>query len=201
MTEPKRDWRKIKYYPVSIEKLQQASMREAAYLIAPVNIGEDYEYFDEVKHLLEIPAKIFDAQRPRKSIEELKQELDEKFEELIEQYKRNSYASTLTTERNYDWNFDRIIENFEYARENGNFPIKYTFTTGVLDGSYLVSNGSGGVKFSSPSFVVKHGSSHQGYYTIGDDGYYKFYMEKKPNAFFRFFVYKLMGFRWIDEDT
>jgi hypothetical protein len=92
MTEPKRDWRKIKYYPVSIEKLQQASMREAAYLIAPVNIGEDYEYFDEVKHLLEIPAKIFDAQRPRKSIEELKQELDEKFEELIEQYKRNSYV-------------------------------------------------------------------------------------------------------------
>jgi hypothetical protein len=49
--------------------------------------------------------------------------------------------------------------------------------------------------------MVKHGSSHQGYYTIGDDGYYKFYMEKKPNAFFRFFVYKLMGFRWVDEDT
>jgi hypothetical protein len=30
------DWRKIKYYPVSVEKLQQVSMREAAYLIAPV---------------------------------------------------------------------------------------------------------------------------------------------------------------------
>ena len=197
MTEPKRDWRKIKYYPVSIEKLQQASMREAAYLIAPVNIGEDYEYFDEVKHLLEIPAKIFDAQRPRKSIEELKQELDEKFEKLIEQYKRNSYASTLTTERNYDWNFDRIIGNFEYARENGYFP-KVTFiSSGTLDYSKLSVNSE--VKFSSPCFMVKHGSSHQGYYTIGDDGYYKFYMEKKPNAFFRFFVYKLMGFRWVDE--
>ena len=197
MTEPKRDWRKIKYYPVSIEKLQQASMREAAYLIAPVNIGEDYEYFDEVKHLLEIPAKIFDAQRPRKSIEELKQELDEKFEELIEQYKRNSYASTLTTERNYDWNFDRIIENFEYARENGYFP-KVTFiSSGTLDYSKLSVNA--GSNISSPCFMVKHGSSHQGYYTIGDDGYYKFYMEKKPNAFFRFFVYKLMGFRWVDD--
>ena len=199
MTEPKRDWRKIKYYPVSIEKLQQASMREAAYLIAPVNIGEDYEYFDEVKHLLEIPAKIFDAQRPRKSIEELKQELDEKFEELIEQYKRNSYASTLTTERNYDWNFDRIIGNFEYARENGYFP-KVTFiSSGTLDYSKLSVNSE--VKFSSPCFMVKHGSSHQGYYTIGDDGYYRFYMEKKPNIVFRWFVYKLMGFRWVDEDT
>ena len=197
MTEPKRDWRKIKYYPVSIEKLQQASMREAAYLIAPVNIGEDYEYFDEVKHLLEIPAKIFDAQRPRKSIEELKQELDEKFEKLIEQYKRNSYASTLTTERNYDWNFDRIVENFEYAKTQGYFP-KVTFiSSGTLDYSKLSVNI--GSNISSPCFMVKHGSSHQGYYTIGDDGYYRFYMEKKPNAFFRFFVYKLMGFRWVDE--
>ena len=188
----KGDWKRIKYYPVSVEKLQQASMKEAAYLIAPVNICEDYEYFDEVKHLLIIP-------EPHKSIEELKQELDEKFEKLIEQYKRNSYASTLTTERNYDWNFDRIIENFEYARKNGGFPIKYTLTTGVLDGSYLVSTGSGGVKFSSPSFVVKHGSNHQGYYTIGGDGYYRFYVEKKPNIVFRWFVYKLMGFQWIDE--
>ena len=177
-----------------MEKLEQASIKEAAYLIAPMNIGEDYEYYDKVKHLLIIPEE-------PKSLDEISQELDEKFEKLIEQYKRNSYASTLTTQSNYDWNFDRIIENFEYARENGNFPIKYTFTTGVLDGSYLVSNGSGGVKFSSPSFVVKHGSSHQGYYTIGDDGYYKFYMEKKPNVIFRWFVYKLMGFRWVDEDT
>jgi hypothetical protein len=28
----------------------------------------------------------------------------------------------------------------------------------------------------------------------------RFYVEKKPNAFFRFFVYKLMGFKWIDEE-
>ena len=197
MTEPKRDWRKIKYYPVSIEKLQQASMREAAYLIAPVNIGEDYEYFDEVKHLLEIPAKIFDAQRPRKSIEELKQELDEKFEELIEQYKRNSYSSKICAESKYEREFDKIFDNFEYAKTQGYFP-KVTFiSSGTLDYSNLSVNI--GSNISSPCFMVKHGSSHQGYYTIGDDGYYRFYMEKKPNAFFRFFVYKLMGFRWVDE--
>jgi hypothetical protein len=51
------EWKKVNYYPVSIEKLQRASMREAAYLIAPMNIGEDYEYFDKVKHLLDIPEK------------------------------------------------------------------------------------------------------------------------------------------------
>ena len=190
MTEPKRDWRKIKYYPVSMEKLEQASMKEAAYLIAPMNIGEDYEYYDKVKHLLIIP-------EPPKTLEEISQELDEKFEKLIEQYKRNSYASTLTTQRNYDWNFDRIIENFEYARENGYFP-KITFiSSGTLDYSNLSVNI--GSNISSPCFMVKHGSSHQGYYKIGDDGYYRFYMEKKPNVVFRWFVYKLMGFGWVDE--
>jgi hypothetical protein len=115
MIEPKRDWRKIKYYPVSIEKLQQASIKEAAYLIAPMNIGEDYEYYDKVKHLLIIP------EQP-KTLEQIEEELNEKFEKLIEQTKRNFYASTLTGQSNYDWNFDRIIENFEYARENGIFP-------------------------------------------------------------------------------
>ena len=190
MIEPKRDWRKIKYYPVSMEKLEQASMKEAAYLIAPMNIGEDYEYYDKVKHLLIIPEK-------PKSLEEISQELDEKFEKLIEQTKRNSYASTLTTQRNYDWNFDRIIENFEYARENGYFPQVTFISSGTLDYSKLSVNI--GSNISSPCFMVKHGSSHQGYYTIGDDGYYRFYMEKKPNVIFRWFVYKLMGFRWVDE--
>lgn len=194
MTEPKRDWRKIKYYPVSMEKLEQASMREAAYLIAPMNIGEDYEYFDKVKHLLIIPEK-------PKTLEEISQELDEKFEKLIEQYKRNSYSSKICAESKYEREFDRIFDNFEYAKTQGYFP-KVTFissfiSSGTLDYSKLSVTGGG--KFSSPCFMVKHGSNHQGYYTIGDDGYYRFYVEKKPNAFFRFFVYKLMGFQWIDE--
>ena len=136
---------------------------------------------------------------PHKSLEEISQELDEKFEKLIEQTKRNFYASKLTGQFNYELNFNRIIEKFEYARENGSFP-KVTFiSSGALDYSKLSVNSE--VKFSSPSFVVKHGSSHQGYYTIGEDGYYRFYMEKKPNVVFRWFVYKLMGFRWVDEDT
>jgi hypothetical protein len=179
-------------YKLNPEKLAKAPQNVLPYILGCFYFTEEYEYFDVVKPYLDIP-------EPKKSLEEISQELDEKFEKLIEQYKTNSYASTLTTESNYDWNFDRIIENFEYARKNGNFPIKYTLS-GALDGSYLVSNGSGGVKFSSPSFVVKHGSNHQGYYTIGDDGYYRFYVEKKPNVVFRWFVYKLMGFQWIDEE-
>jgi hypothetical protein len=179
-------------YKLNPEKLVGAPPSVLPYILGCFYFKEEYEYFDVIKDYLDIP-------EPHKSLDEISQELDEKFEKLIEQTKRNFNASKLTGERNYEWNFGRIIGNFEYARENGSFPLKYTLTTGVLDGSYLVSNGSGGVKFSSPSFVVKHGSSHQGYYTIGDDGYYKFYMEKKPNMVFRWFVYKLMGFRWVDE--
>jgi hypothetical protein len=179
------------WYKVDVEKLHHQRLEDVAYLFATMMVADDYEYFDKVKHLLIIPEE-------PKTLEQIEEELNEKFEKLIEQYKRNSYSSKICAESKYERAFDRIFDNFEYARENGSFPIKYTFS-GTLDGSYLVSDGSGGVKFSSPSFVVKHGSNHQGYYTIGDDGYYRFYVEKKPNAFFRFFVYKLMGFQWIDE--
>ena len=179
-------------YKLNPEKLVGAPQSVLPYILGCFYFKEEYEYFDLVKDYLDIPPE-------PKTLEQIEEELNEKFEKLIEQYKRNSYASTLTTQSNYDWNFDRIVENFEYAKTQGYFP-KVTFiSSGTLDYSKLSVTGGG--EFSSPCFMVKHGSSHQGYYTIGDDGYYRFYMEKKPNAFFRFFVYKLMGFRWVDEDT
>ena len=134
---------------------------------------------------------------PHKSLEEISQELNEKFENLLVKTKRKFAVSKESAEYQHNRNFDRIIENFEYARENGYFPQVTFISSGTLDYSKLSVNI--GSNISSPCFMVKHGSSHQGYYTIGDDGYYRFYMEKKPNAFFRFFVYKLMGFRWVDE--
>ena len=177
-------------YKLNPEKLKGASQSVLPYILGCFYFKEEYEYFDIVKPYLDIP-------EPHKTLDEISQELDEKFEKLIEQYKRNSYASKLTTERNYDWNFDKIIGNFEYAKTQGYFP-KVTFiSSGTLDYSKLSVTGGG--EFSSPCFMVKHGNNHQGYYTIGDDGYYRFYMEKKPNVIFRFFVYKLMGFRWVDD--
>ena len=184
MTEqPKRDWRKIKYYPVSMKKLEQASMREAAYLIAPMNIGEDYEYFDEVKHLLDIP-------EPRKSLEEIKQELDEKFEKLIEKTKRNFYASKLTAERNYENKFDRISDNFEYAKEHGEFRPKLTLSSGI------------GVNISSyVSYVIKQGNNHKGYYTFGDKQTFRYYTPDKPNRLVKFFMKTCLSLVWVDETT
>ena len=183
------------WYDVDSTKLTSAKDIVELLTALEMRVSPTCENFDKVKKFLIIPEK-------PKTLEEISQELDEKFEKLIEQYKRNSYASTLTTERNYDWNFDKIFDNFEYAKTQGYFP-KVTFiSSGTLDYSNLsvnIGNNISSNNISSPCFMVKHGSSHQGYYTIGDDEYYRFYMEKKPNVVFRWFVYKLMGFRWVDE--
>ena len=182
MTEPKRDWRKIKYYPVSMKKLEQASMREAAYLIAPMNIGEDYEYFDEVKHLLDIP-------EPRKSLEEIKQELDEKFENLIErthlQYRIGH--DWLYKKKRYEEFCKRQDADFEYARENGFFPVKLKF----------VSNTELSVNNPVTSFEIRCGTNNAGYYSIGS-GNVRYYMNKKPNWWVRNCAKIFFDFTWKD---
>ena len=193
MTEPQETlYIHQNWYDVDTTKLTSAKDIAELLTALEMRVSPTCENFDKFKKFLIIPEE-------PKSLDEISQELNEKFEKLIEQTKRNFNASKLTGERNYEWNFDRIIGNFEYAKTQGYFP-KVTFiSSGTLDYSKLSVNA--GSNISSPCFMVKHGNSHQGYYTIGDDGYYKFYMEKKPNAFFRFFVYKLMGFRWVDGDT
>lgn len=177
-------------YKLNPEKLKGVSSSVLPYILGCFYFKEEYEYFDVIKDYLDIPPK-------PKTLEQIEEELNEKFEELLVKTKRKFAVSKESAEYHHNRNFDRIIGNFEYAKTQGYFP-KITFiSSGTLDYSNLSVNI--GSNISSPCFMVKHGSSHQGYYTIGDDGYYKFYMEKKPNAFFRFFVYKLMGFRWVDE--
>ena len=184
MTEPQRDWTKIKYYPVSIEKLMKASMREAAYLIAPMNIGEDYEYFDKIKHLLDIPPE-------PKTLEQISQELDEKIDALIKTTKEKFEYSKVVAEKRYKYEFDKIFERFEYAKDNGNFPpkLKLTYGTGL-------SVGAGSYE---TSFVIKQGNKNEGYYTIGNQRYLRYYMSDKPNRLVRFFMRTCLGFYWVDE--
>jgi hypothetical protein len=125
---------------------------------------------------------------PRKSIEELQQELDEKFENLLVKTKRKFAVSKESAEYHYNRNFDRIIENFEYAKEHGQFPQKSILT-------YSTPLGVNGI---ASSFIIKQGNNHEGYYTIGN-GYLRFYMPTKPNFVIRFCMDKLLGFKWIDD--
>jgi hypothetical protein len=178
-------------YKLNPEKLKGASQSILPYVCGAFYYTEEFEYFDKIKHLLDVPEK-------PKTLEEHLQELNEKIDDLLVRTKRKFAVSKETAEYHYNRKFETINGNFEYARENGFFPPKYTLS-GVFDCSTLSVNSQ--IDISSPSFVIKQSNSHQGYYTIGEDRYYRFYMEKKPNMIFRFFVYKLMGFKWIDEDT
>jgi hypothetical protein len=177
-------------YKLNPEKLKGASQSILPYLFGSnLHYTEDYEYFDKIKPYLDIP-------EPHKTLDEISQELDEKFEELLVKTKRKFAVSKETAEYCYNQFCKKQDGDFEYAKTQGYFP-KVTFiSSGTLD--YSTLSVSGGYDIGSPSFVVKQGNSHQGYYTIGD-GYYRFYMSEKPNMIFRWFVYKLMGFKWVDE--
>lgn len=170
-----RDWKKIRYYPVSIEKLQKASMKEVAYLIAPMNIGEDYEYFDEVKHLLDIPES-------PKSVEQIQQELNAKIDDLIVETKRRFFISAQSA----DYRFKQFCKNqdyvFRYMIENGHPPRRYGIT---LTGA----NGSFGIIDLMPKDSV-------GYYEIAPE--YRVGLKQKPSAFVRFMIRVFLNWGWED---
>jgi len=171
-----------KWYDVDTAKLTSIKDVEAVFSAIGLRVSETNENFDKVKHLLIIPEK-------PKTLDEITQEFDEKIDNLIEKTKRNFYASKLTAERNYEYKFDRINDNFEYAKEHGQFPylnLAYT-TTGLSAGSY------------ETSFVLKQGSNHKGYYTFGNRRYFKIYMPDKPNMIVKFFMKTCLGLVWVDE--
>ncbi len=174
-----------KFYDVDTTKLTSVKYIAALFDAMGMKVSETNENFDKVKHLLIIPEK-------PKTLDEIQQEFDEKIDALIEKTKRNFYASKLTAERNYEYKFDKISDNFEYAKENGHFPphIKLTYGTGL---SAYVSS------YPETSFVIKQGNNHKGYYTIGNQRYLRYYMPDKPNRLVRFFMKTCLGFVWVDD--
>ena len=168
-------------YKLNPNKLKKAPQSILPYVVGAFYYTEDFEYFDVIKPYLDIP-------EPRKSLEEISQECEEKFDDLIERTKNSFYKSKYIAETLYDTKFNRIIENFEYAKEHGQFPQKSILT-------YSTSLGTN--NFTS-SFVIKEGGKEVGYYTFGN-GYLKYCMNKKPTVIVRFFMNKLLGFRWVDE--
>ena len=175
---------KINYspgYKLNPEKLVGAPQSVLPYILGCFYFKEEYEYYDVVKPYLDIP-------EPRKSLEEIKQELDEKFEKLIENTKNKFYLSKYISEKLYNTKFNRIIENFEYARENGYFPVKLKF---VSDAGILSVNST------TTSFEIRCGTNNAGYYTIGA-GNVRYYMNEKPNWLVRNCAKIFFDFTWKD---
>ena len=155
------------------------------------SFSEDNELYEMAKEYFTIPYKhpeLLGFSIPRKTLEEIEQELEEKFDKRMEDVEYQFAQLKIYQEYPYNQKFDKIIENFEYARKNGKFPEIQTLTYNTkLDAN----------KFTS-SLVIKSGGKEVGYYTFGN-GYLKYFMDKKPTAIVRFFMNKLLGFRWVDE--
>jgi hypothetical protein len=173
-------------YKLNPKKLKGAPQSILPYVCGAFYYTEDFEYFDIIKPYLDIPEK-------SKTLEEIQQELEEKFEKLIEKthLEYRIGHNWLYKLRRYEEFCKKQDDDFEYARENGFFPPKLT---GTLDYSNLIATGSN----ITSSFVIRQGNNHEGYYTIGN-GYLRFYMPTKPNAITLWFVDKLFSIRWVDE--
>ena len=161
-------------------------------LVASIDVDNPkYEVAKEYFTIPYVPPEL-EFPTPRKSIEEITQELDEKIDALIKTTKEKFECSNYFAGKRYNEKFNRIIENFEYAKKNGFFPQIQTLT---LDSSKFVAIGSS----LEPSFVIKQGKKHEGYYTNGNRRYLKYYMPDKPNMIVRFFMKTCLGFYWVDE--
>ena len=153
------------------------------------NATETNEQYELIKEYFTIPnePQELKLELPRKSLEEISQEFDEKIDKQIEDVEYKFAQLKYYQEYQFSKKITRIIEDIEYARKNGSFPAK-------LDYSKLTVTGGSNI---TSSLVIKSGGKEVGYYTFGN-GYLKYYMNKKPTAIVRFFMNKLLGFRWID---
>jgi len=178
-------------------KLNPKKLRGASTSVLPAFLGafyytEDYEYFDVIKPYLIIPEK-------PKTLEEIKQELDKKFEEIIEQYKRNSYAHKLTAERKYEDKFDNIFDNFQYAVKNGFFPQYLSLTT---SGNSLFTVNGGGLSVNNAiisnvnthNIVINSNVNNVGYWE--SKPIFKVYFNKRPNWLSRICAKIIFDITW-----
>jgi hypothetical protein len=170
-------------YKLNPEKLASARRELLPYLFSNFYYTEEFEYFDLVKPYLDIPEK-------PKTLDEITQEFDEKIDKLIETTKEKFECSKYFAGKRYNEKFDRIIENFEYAKEHGEFRPKLTLSSGI------------GVNISSyVSYVIKQGNNHKGYYTFGDKQTFRYYTPDKPNRLVKFFMKTCLSLVWVDETT
>ena len=154
------------------------------------SMDEDNPKYEVAKEYFTIPyvAPKLEFSAPRKSIEEIQQEFDEKIDKLIKITKGQFEYSKIYAEKGYDYKFDKIIGNFEYAKEHGEFRPKLTLSSGI------------GVNISSyVSYVIKQGNNHKGYYTFGDKQTFRYYTPDKPNRLVKFFMKTCLSLVWVDE--
>ena len=167
-------------YKLNLNKLKGAPQSILPYFVGAFYYTEDFEYFDVIKPYLDIPEK-------PKTLEEISQEHDENFDELIERTKKKFYGYKLTAERKYERKFDKIFDDFESAKKYGIFPSNvFTYLT-YTEGNNITLSGNN-ITFSGNKITLS-AETGVGFYEVG--------IKEKPTAVSRFFM-KLLGLRWVD---
>jgi len=154
--------------------------------------SEDAKDYKLLKEYFTIPNEPQELkfELPRKSLEEISQEFDEKIDKQIERVKEKFNQLGYTQKYQYQVKFNRIFENFEYAKEHGQFPVRLTI--GKLDCSTL--GVSSAVDWSTEYRI---GKDEVGYWDIKPN--IKVYLKKKPNRVVRYFSKLLLDFTWKDK--
>ncbi len=176
------------WYCVDTTKLK--SVEDVGTLLSAMGmkVSTTCERFDEVKKFLIIPEE-------PKGIEYYQKELEEKIDELIENTKNKFYQSKYISEKLYNTKFDRIIQDFEYAKEHGQFPLKLTFNCDgniSLGTSYPTAN----LEITS-NFVIKSNSMGVGYWDVKPN--IQIWLQVKPNWLVRKCAKIFFDFGWKDD--
>ncbi len=159
------------------------------------HLPEDHKNYEILKELIVEPEP-----KPRKTPEEFQQEINKRFDELIEKTKRNYYASNLTAENNYNRQFDRIFDNLDYAIKNGKFPTKY----GILNTSTsyrVIGNNEQSLNW---TFQQSNPSRNWKCYLFGSKpgSFSMVYTPQEnqvPNALVRWCSNVFLGCKWVKE--
>ncbi len=150
-------------------------------------IAKEYFTIPYVAPELKFPA-------PRRSIEEITQELDEKIDALIKTTKEKFEYSKEVAKKRYKYEFDKIFERFEYAKDNGHFPLKLTFNCDgniSLGTSYPTAN----LEITS-NFVIKSTPMGAGYWDVKPN--IQIWLKVKPNWLVRKCAKIFFDFGWKD---
>jgi len=161
-----------KYYPVSLKKLERATPKEVAFLLnMPISVSKEHYFFDKIKHLLDIPEK-------PKSLEEIKQEFDERFADLVVETRRKFAVSKQKSEYFFNKFCEKQNEEFNWAKRNGHFPIKIvSIGSAVVRPTELTGSS---LKITKPTLSLFN------------------YKLKKPNAINRWLIKNLFGIEWSE---
>jgi hypothetical protein len=156
------------------------------------NASEDNEQYELLKEYFTIPNEPQEIkfELPRKSLEEISQEFDAKIDKQIADVEYKFAALKYRQEYQFSKKITRIIEDIEYAKEHGQFPVR--LTVGKLDCSTL--GVSSAVDWSTEFRI---GKDEVGYWDIKPN--IKVYLKKKPNRIVRYFSKLLLDFTWKDK--